>query len=131
MRATAPLRSFPDRVLPGNGHRQSQQVASEQTISRGEPEAAEAIFERFFTDFEWTHVTRHFHLTPRQCTVARLLCMGYTHRSIARQMGVSLNTVRMHLRALFLRLNVHDRVSVFVRLQAAARVLAESETHGD
>jgi DNA-binding NarL/FixJ family response regulator len=42
---------------------------------------------------------RRWHeLTPRQQQVAALVCLGYTNEAIARQLVISVNTVRSHVR---------------------------------
>ena len=77
-----------------------------------------------FSDAQWAALSRIFGLTGRQLEVARLICQGCTYEGIAVRAGLSINTVRMHIRELFNRLDAHDRVSVVVRL-----VLADRDSH--
>lgn len=58
-------------------------------------------------------------LSERQLEVLRLLADGLAYDEIAAQLFISVNTVKFHLRVIFERLGVHNRM-------AAARVLAES-----
>lgn len=81
-----------------------------------------------FTPAEWAALAAHFRLTPRESQVARLVCAGCTQQAVAGELGLSINTVRMHLRSLFRRLNAHDRVSVLVRFLLAARALERDGT---
>ncbi len=49
---------------------------------------------------------RWLELTPREQQVAALACLGYTNHEIARQLVISVNTVRSHMR------NVLDKYGV-------------------
>ena len=50
------------------------------------------------------------HLTPRQSEVLRLLARGYSTKQIARELHLSPETVRNHIRHLFRALGVHSRI---------------------
>lgn len=58
-------------------------------------------------------------LTPRQVEVLRLLIEGKSNKTIGRLMDLSPSTVRTHVEAIFLRLDVHSRTQAVV---AAARL---------
>jgi PAS domain S-box-containing protein len=53
-------------------------------------------------------------LTPRQAEVLRYLARGCSTTQIADQMGVSVDTVRNHIRDLLKRLGVHSRLGAVV-----------------
>ena len=78
---------------------------------------------RLFTEKEWRQLAGMLDLPPRQSDVARLVCEGCAYKTVARRMGVSINTVHMHMRSLFLRLGTHDRLSLVLGLIAAQRTL--------
>lgn len=48
-------------------------------------------------------------LTPRELDVLRLVAKGRTNKELASAMFVSEETVKTHMKALFLKLGVHDR----------------------
>jgi DNA-binding NarL/FixJ family response regulator len=48
-------------------------------------------------------------LTDRQKRVATLVCGGLSNREIATKLGVAEGTVKIHLHAIYQRLNVHSR----------------------
>ena len=50
-------------------------------------------------------------LTPRQMEILRLLADGLPNKSIGRQLGVSEDTVKTHLKSLFQELDVHTRTA--------------------
>jgi PAS domain S-box-containing protein len=52
----------------------------------------------------------HPHLTPRQAEVLRLLERGHSTHQIARELHLSLETVRNHVRHLLKALGVHSRI---------------------
>ena len=81
------------------------------------------LLPELFTATRWRKLAERLGLSPRQREVARLICRGCGNKEIACRLGISPDTVRMHLRGLFERLQVHERVGVVVRL-----VLADRET---
>ena len=62
-----------------------------------------------------TLIRQLYHLTPTETSVAMLLADGLSTEEVAQALGISLNTVRVHLRAVFAKTGV-DRQSALVRL---------------
>jgi DNA-binding NarL/FixJ family response regulator len=60
-------------------------------------------------------------LSERQLEVLRLLADGFSYEQIGARLFISLNTVKFHVRSIFLRLGVRNRM-------AAARMLANSKS---
>jgi len=54
-------------------------------------------------------------LTPRQWELLRLVAAGHTNAQIARQIGVSQGTVRIHLQNIYERLQVSSRTAAVTR----------------
>ena len=54
-------------------------------------------------------------LTPRQWELLRLVAAGHTNSQIARQLGVSEGTVRIHLQNIYARLQVSNRTAAVSR----------------
>jgi len=56
-------------------------------------------------------------LTERQQQVAALVCGGFSNKAIARKLGVSEGTVKVHLHAIFYKLHLRSRreISRFLR----------------
>ncbi len=61
-------------------------------------------------------------LSERQLEVLELLADGFSYEQIGARLYISLNTVKFHVRSIFLRLGVRNRM-------AAARVLANRRSH--
>ena len=51
-------------------------------------------------------------LTPREREAAALACMGYTNREIARQMVISPNTVKTHMRHILRKFSVSSKIEL-------------------
>lgn len=79
-------------------------VALLNRVLRGEYAAPEAL-----TDENGEAVCIPQHLTPRQCEVLDLLCQGMSNKLIARHLSLSENTVRGHVQAILLFLEVSSR----------------------
>jgi DNA-binding NarL/FixJ family response regulator len=60
---------------------------------------------------------RH-HLTGRECVTVRLLAIGCTNKEIAAQMNVSVNTVKVFMHKVMLKLKVTTRAGIIGRLFA-------------
>jgi DNA-binding NarL/FixJ family response regulator len=76
-----------------------------------------------FTADEWNRLATELRLSPRQAQVARLICLGLSKEEMATRLRVSEPTARLHVKELFRKLRVNDRVGVPVRLVVAGRVL--------
>lgn len=105
------------------GERQSdREQRTSRVLTAGEPGAGTPA--RLFSETVWRWVAASLALTPRQSEIARLMCEGHSYKAIAARAGISINTVRMHMRALFSKLGVHDRVSAILLFIAAERSLS-------
>jgi DNA-binding NarL/FixJ family response regulator len=60
-------------------------------------------------------------LTERQQQVIRLLSEGCANKVIARQLGISPSTVKVHVHAAFRTLGVHSRLAALAALRPARR----------
>ena len=58
-------------------------------------------------------------LTVRELDILRELGNGYSNKVIGRIVGVSHNTVRYHLKNIFVKLNVHSRLNAVRAAQEA------------
>ena len=67
-------------------------------------------------------------LTARQLDVLALLCTGKPNKVIARDLGLSENTVRVHVAAIFAQLGVNSRSAALLAAQRLG--LATPQLHG-
>ncbi len=72
-------------------------------------------------------------LTARQLDVAQLTALGWTNAEIARLLGMSENTVKKHLKDVFVRVEIDNRTELAVLLARVAPrdKLAAGVTHVD
>lgn len=63
---------------------------------------------------EDTSDTPFSHLTPRETEILGLLAEGQSNKAIARNLGISDGTVKLHVKAILRKLNVHSRVEAAV-----------------
>jgi len=78
-----------------------------------------------FDSHEWESIARYLDLSDQQHRIARWICHGLSNKVIARRLGVKDNTVRTHVRLLYRKLKISNRVGVPVRATLAARTLAK------
>lgn len=64
-------------------------------------------------------------LSERQQQVIKLLTRGHANKVIARELGISLSTVKVHVHAAFRTLGVHSRLAALAALRPAARTSHE------
>lgn len=57
-------------------------------------------------------------LTPRELDLLTLLCEGHSNRELAARLHLSVNTIKTHLKNLYLKLDVKNRAETIVRMQA-------------
>lgn len=69
-------------------------------------------------------------LTARQLDVLRLLCSGKPNKVIARDLGLSENTVRVHVAAIFSQLGVNSRSTALLQAQRLGLVSTPAHDHG-
>jgi DNA-binding NarL/FixJ family response regulator len=59
-------------------------------------------------------------LTPKQREVARLAAHGLTNEHIARELAITVGTVKIHLTQVYRRLGIPTRVQLILRAQELA-----------
>ena len=65
-----------------------------------------------FSESEWLQLVNGLPLSPRQIEVIKLLFAGHSDKQIARELQISVPTVRTHLSRLFSRFDVQDRTEL-------------------
>jgi DNA-binding NarL/FixJ family response regulator len=68
------------------------------------------------------NVERLTTLTERQRQVAMLACQGLSNRQIAEKLGVAEGTVKIHLNAIYEKLDVRSRTALMVRFGTPWRI---------
>ena len=65
-----------------------------------------------FSDGEWANICRELKLSARQTQIVTLLLEGYKTFKVATSLGISPDTVRAHLRRLYTKLDICDRLEL-------------------
>lgn len=65
-----------------------------------------------FTESEWLEIVNELSLPPRQAGVVKYLFLGHSDKQIARELQISVPTVRTHLSRLFSRFDLQDRTEL-------------------
>lgn len=81
------------------------------------PEVARRVV-RLFREFRPPD-SASYHLTPQETELLKLLIEGHYKKTAAREMGISTNTVKFHLKNIYLKLQVHSKT------EAVAKALRE------
>jgi DNA-binding NarL/FixJ family response regulator len=71
-----------------------------------------------FSADEWLQIQSDLSLSGRQIAVVQQLFLGHSDKQIARELCISVPTVRTHLNRLFLRVGVQDRCELVLRVFA-------------
>lgn len=96
-----------------DGKRATAEVSSTQLLDDG---AVVGVFGLANpTDEPMPPASTSAHLTPRQHDVLRRLAAGDSTERIAADLGISIETVRNHIRAILHRLEVHSRLEAVIR----------------
>jgi DNA-binding CsgD family transcriptional regulator len=70
--------------------------------------------EGFVTDDEWRALEADLAMDGRLAEVLRLAFSGMTEREMARELGISHNTVHGYMKRLYRRLDAHSRPELLV-----------------
>ena len=57
-------------------------------------------------------------LSPRECDVLRLVCRGSSNKGIAKQLAITPETVKAHIKRIFMKLQVTTRAAAAYRASA-------------
>jgi PAS domain S-box-containing protein len=104
---TAPNTDAEGVLLQENGDRINVEVSSVPLYSGDQ---IIGVFGQLVHVDEETERPLHPHLTPRQAEVLRLLERGHSTHQIARELHLSVETVRNHIRHLLRALGAHSRI---------------------
>jgi DNA-binding CsgD family transcriptional regulator len=75
----------------------------------------------FLSDQEWVQVRQALGLSPRQAEIVRHLLLGESDKQIAKELRISIPTVRTHLGRLFQKFELNDRVELILHIFGQVR----------
>jgi DNA-binding NarL/FixJ family response regulator len=82
-------------------------------------------------DKQWSYLRKRYELTPREKQIAELVCQGLRTGNIARHLNIQPGTVKTHVRNIYRKVKVKNKINMLLRFVTDARGLsAERErTH--
>ena len=57
-------------------------------------------------------------LSPRECSILELIGQGYSNKRVARALGITAETVKSHVKRVFMKLDVNTRAHAVARAQS-------------
>jgi ATP/maltotriose-dependent transcriptional regulator MalT len=57
-------------------------------------------------------------LSPRECGILELIGQGYSNKRVARALGITAETVKSHVKHVFIKLDVNTRAHAVARAQS-------------
>lgn len=89
--------------------------------------AGESFYERpktvLLSEKQWLYVQKRYHMSQRELQVAKLVCQGFTNGDIARRLQVKPGTVKTHLRSIFNKTRVRNKITMLLRFMEIVRKL--------
>jgi DNA-binding CsgD family transcriptional regulator len=70
---------------------------------------------------EWTELKERLRLSPRQAEIVHRVLHAKSDKQIARELGISVPTVRTHMARLFQKFDANDRVELLVYVFTSLR----------
>ena len=67
------------------------------------------------TNRQWLYLQRRYKITPRELQVARLICRGLGNEEIAAQLRITTGTVKVHVRNLYRKTWVENKILMLLR----------------
>lgn len=78
-------------------------------------------------DKHWSYIQRRYHISPRELEVAKLVCHGLTNKEIAETLKIRQGTVKTHIKNIYRRIHVKNKVALLLRFMAdVSKLLGES-----
>jgi DNA-binding NarL/FixJ family response regulator len=73
---------------------------------------------------QWSYLCRRYELTPREQQIAELVCQGLRNGKIATHLKIQPGTVKTHVRNIYRKVKVKNKISMLLRFVAEARDLS-------
>jgi DNA-binding NarL/FixJ family response regulator len=64
---------------------------------------------------QWSYLKKRYHMTPRELQIAQLICQGLGNEEIANRLKIKHGTVKTHVRNLYRKLWVHNKILMLLR----------------
>jgi len=91
-----------------------------------------SLFNRPIVDLldekQLSYLQKRYHMSPRELQVAKLVCQGFNEEEIAKDLNLKHGTLKTHLRNVYRRVRVRNKITLLLRLvEDAAAFSAKSK----
>ena len=94
-------------------------MAGSETRTDGERFGDGGYGRRLLSDDQWKDVIGYFRLSGRESQVVQRMFEGKKQVAIADELGISSHTVHTHIERIYVKLGVHDRCEMVLRVFGA------------
>ncbi len=78
---------------------------------------------------QWLYIQRRYHMTPRELQITQLVCQGLTNGDIARKLKIKAGTVKTHLRSIFGKTRVRNKITMLLKfMDDVSKLFGEHES---
>lgn len=75
-------------------------------------------------DKRWAYIQKHYKLSPRELEIAKLVCGGISNIQIAEKLKISSGTVKTHIRNIYRKVRVSNKLVLLLKFIATVAHLA-------
>ena len=68
----------------------------------------------------WFYIRRWYRMSARELQVAELVCKGFSNEEIAKDLNIKRGTVKTHIRNIYRRIHVKNKIEMLLKFMAAA-----------
>jgi len=101
------------------------EVRDDNGTEKAEPESCVLLLD----GPQWSYLSKRYELTPREIQIAELVCRGLRQGSIARQLAIRPGTVKTHIRNIYRKVKVKNKISMLLRFVGESRVALADRDH--
>lgn len=75
---------------------------------------------------QWAYLKERYRMTKRELQIAKLICRGMSNEEVAQSLGIRHGTIKTHIRNLYRKLWVHNKISMLLKFIEDAGVLYDN-----
>jgi len=95
-----------------------------QPLTPNEPLEDDSVIETpratLLNGTHWLYIQKRYSLSPRERQVAELVCSGFSNDEIAGRLKIKNGTVKTHLRNIYRRIRVRNKITMLLKFVAEA-----------
>ena len=79
-----------------------------------------------FDKKHWRYIQKRYYISPRELEVAKLICCGFNNEQIARDLRIKHGTVKTHIRNIYRRIHVNNKIEMLLRFLEDATIFSSN-----